>query len=138
MPEIKTRRTDEDPRALIARIEDPQRRDDCTTILNLFQEVTGSKPEVWGDGIVGFGEFRYKSGKNVNDWFLAGFASRKSALTLYLMAFGHYPDLVARLGKLKTAGGCLYVKNLKDVDLDVLREIATRSTAEMRERSLPK
>ena len=136
MAEIKTKKTDADPHAFIASIEDPQRREDCTAIMNLFEEVTGSKPEVWGDGIIGFGEYKYKSGKNVNDWFLAGFAPRKAALTLYLMAFGHYPDLVARLGKLKTAGGCLYVKSLKDIDMSVLREIATRSTDEMRKRSL--
>ena len=66
MAEIKTKKTSEDPRAFIAAIDDPQRRKDCTTLLKMFKDVTGSKPAMWGDGIVGFGEFRYKSGKNVN------------------------------------------------------------------------
>lgn len=135
MAENKTKRTGEDPRGFLARIEDPKRREDCTSILNLLQEVTGTKPEVWGPSIVGFGDFKYKSGKQVNDWFLTGFASRKDAITIYLMSgFSHFPDLMAKLGKFKTGGGCLYVKKLEDIDTSVLREIVKRSTAEMKKR----
>jgi hypothetical protein len=138
MAENKTRKTGEDPREFIARIEDPARRRDCTTILNLLQEVTGSKPEMWGPGIVGFGSYKYKSGKNMNDWFLTGFAARKDALTIYLMSgFGHYPELVGRLGKHKTGVGCLYVKKLDDIDVSVLRELVTVSTADMKKNYLP-
>ena len=64
MAEIKTKKTGEDPRAFIKRIEDPKRREDCTSLLNLLKKVTGSKPEMWGPGIVGFGNIKYKSGKN--------------------------------------------------------------------------
>lgn len=135
MADIKTKKTDEDPRAYIARIEDPKRREDCTTLLNLLEEVTGSKPAMWGERIVGFGDFKYKSGKNLNDWFLTGFATRKDALTIYLISgFGHSPDLMAKLGKYKKGGGCLYVKKLEDIDLPVLRELATRSMADTKKR----
>ena len=56
MAEIKTKKTGEDPRAFIKRIEDSKRREDCTSLLNLFKEVTGSKAVMWGPGIVGFGD----------------------------------------------------------------------------------
>lgn len=133
MPEIKTKKTGEDPGAHIARIEDPKRREDCTTILNLLQEVTGSKPEMWGPGIVGFGNYKYKSGKNVNDWFLTGFSSRKDAITIYLMSgFGRYPELMQQLGKYKTGAGCLYVKKLDDVNMPVLRDLVARATEDLK------
>lgn len=139
MAENKTKETGEDPRAFVAAIQDPTRREDCTTILNLLEEVTGSKPEMWGPGIVGFGEYKYKSGKNVNDWFLTGFASRKGALTIYLMSgYAAYGDLMKRLGNHKTGVGCLYIKKLDDVNMPVLRELVTKSIADFKKNYLSK
>src|ERR687897_624516 len=60
---------------------------------------------------------------------LAGFAPRKAHLVLYLV--GGFEDrhqkLMAGLGPHKTGKGCLYLKTLADVDLDVLRELVDRS-----------
>ena len=45
------------------------------------------------------------------DCFVAGFASRKDALTLYITAgVERFPKLLAKLGKHKAAKGCLYIK----------------------------
>jgi hypothetical protein len=41
--------------------------------------------------------------------------------------FGDYEELRARLGKHTTGKSCLHIKRLADVDLDVLREMLTRS-----------
>ena len=41
---------------------------------------------------------------------------------------------LSRLGKHKTGKGCLYIKNLDDVDRKVLKELIARSVAEMRKR----
>jgi hypothetical protein len=137
MAENKTKKTGEDPLAFIAGIEDPTRRKDCMTIMNLLQDATGSKPEMLGPGIIGFGEYKYKSGKNVNDWFLTGFASRKTALTIYLMSgYAPYGDLMKKLGPHKTGVGCLYIKKLDDVDVNVLRDLVTRSIADFRKNYL--
>ena len=137
MAENKTRKTGEDPRQFIAGIEDPIRRKDCATLLALLEEVTASKAEMWGDSIVGFGEYRYKSGKNINDWFLTGFASRKAALTIYLMSgYDAYSDLMEKLGPHKTGVGCLLIKKLDDIDLSVLRELVARSTADFKKNYL--
>ena len=57
-----------------------------------------------------------------------GFANRKTALTVYIMAgFDTYPDLMAKLGKFKTGKSCLYLKSLDDVDTDVLRRLIRES-----------
>jgi hypothetical protein len=84
---------------------------------------------MWGETIVGFGSYHYKyaSGRE-GDWFLAGFSPRKANLTLYIMSgFSRYDELLADLGKHKTGKSCLYIKTLKDVNPDVLREMIEKS-----------
>lgn len=55
---------------------------------------------MWGDGIVGFGTYRYKyeSGRE-GEWFLTGFSPRKANLTLCIMSgFFRYQELLEKLG----------------------------------------
>lgn len=59
---------------------------------------------------------------------VTGFSSRKSSLTLYIMAgFGRYDELMKKLGKFKTGQSCLYIKRLDDVDQDVLCQLIIAS-----------
>jgi len=131
MSDMKTRPTDADVAGYLARITDASRRADCAALAAMFTEVTGEPPVLWGTSIVGFGTFTYRtSGGKAYDWFPVGFAPRKAELTVYL-ASGHAPhaDLVVRLGKHRTGVGCVYIKRLSDVDIDVLRELVARSWA---------
>jgi hypothetical protein len=50
------------------------------------------------------------------------FSPRKQNLTLYLEGGSTHP-LLSKLGKHKTSKACLYIKTLKDVDLEVLKQI---------------
>lgn len=137
MPEIKTKKTDEDPRAFVGRIDDPQRRDDALRLMKVLQEATGSEPKMWGSAIVGFGDYKYKSGKDVNDWFLTGFAARKAQLTVYLMSgYAPYADIMEKLGKHKTGGSCLYIKKLDDIDTKVLTDLVRKSTTDFKKKYL--
>ena len=138
MAELKTQPTGASVSAFLNAIEDADRRRDCKAIAKLMQKVTKSKPRMFGPSIVGFGEYRYMSaGKRVQDWFLAGFSPRKANLTLYIMGgFKRRPDLMKRLGKFKTGGSCLYLKNLSDVDEKVLASIIEDSNAYMKPRSV--
>jgi len=43
-----------------------------------------------------------------------------------------YADLFVKLGKHKVGKGCLYLKRLSDVDLDVLRKVVGRSVTTSR------
>ncbi len=64
---------------------------------------------------------------------ITGFANRKQSLTLYIMGgFSEFEDLMARLGPHKTGKSCLYVKNLDDIDMKVLRQLVRKSVAYMR------
>lgn len=129
MAELKTKPTHHSVTGFLGRIEDEQRRKDCQTILKLMKETTGAKPRMWGASIVGFGDYHYKyaSGRE-GDWFMIGFSPRKHDLTLYSMAgLGRYEALLKQLGKFKRGKGCLYIKRLEDVDLNVLREFFQQS-----------
>ena len=77
MAENKTKPTPKSVASYLAEIEDPLRQADCNTISAMMEEITGSNPKMWGESIVGFGDYRYKyaSGRE-GDWFLAGFSNR--------------------------------------------------------------
>ncbi len=129
MAELKTQRTGASVDEFIDAVPDESARQDCRTLVDLMRRVTGAEPEMWGDSIVGFGNYhyRYASGRE-NDWFYLGFAPRKRELALYVIAgIEQFEDLLRRLGKYRTGKTCLYVKRLADIDLDVLEEIAAAS-----------
>ncbi|MEA3463291.1 MAG: DUF1801 domain-containing protein [Bacteroidota bacterium] len=129
MAENKTKATTKSVPQFLERIEDPKRRSDCITIAALMKKLTGSEPKMWGDSIVGFGDYRYKyaSGRE-GDWFLAGFSPRKQNLTIYIMGYlEFYSELLEGLGNFKHGKGCLYIKKLEDIDMDVLDSLITTS-----------
>lgn len=134
MSDLKTRPTASSVNAFIDAVDDEHKRADCRVVARMMAEITGAEGVMWGASIVGFGDYhyRYASGRE-GDFFEAGFSPRKRALTIYVMAgFSEYEDLLGALGKYTTGKSCLYVKRLSDVDLDVLREILTRSVAYIR------
>jgi len=137
MAENKTQKTKASVAEFIAGIADDGRRKDCRTVLKLMKEATGAPPRMWGPSIVGFGDWHYKSGSGrEGDWFLAGFSPRKEALTLYLMTgVAPYEALMKKLGKHKTGKGCLYIKQLSDVDPTVLKQLITDSVKVARKRA---
>ena len=99
---------------------------DCMELLNIFTKITGSQPVIWGK-IVGYGKYHYKNKTTEADWFITGFAPRKSEITLYIMGgFGQMTDLMEKLGKHKFSGSCLHIKKLADVDMNVLEQIIIR------------
>lgn len=129
MAELKTRPTDQSVAAFLDAIPDAGRRQDALAVRDMMREVTGAEPRMWGDSIVGFGDYHYKyaSGRE-GDWFRVGFSPRKQNLTLYLTyGYEQHADVLARLGKYKTGKACLYINRLRDVDMAALRELVERA-----------
>jgi hypothetical protein len=129
MTENKTKPNDLSVEAFLDSIEDPVKKADSKTIAALMEELTGAKPKMWGESIVGFGNYRYKyaSGRE-GDWFVAGFSPRKQNLTIYIMGYlEFYTDILENLGKHKHGKGCLYIKRLEDIDMEVMRTIISTS-----------
>lgn len=124
-----TRPHDGDVEAFLAQVPDERRRDDATEMLDLIRGVSGYEPRMWGPSMVGFGRQPYRTadGKE-REWFAVGLSPRKAALTLYgLTSYGSNSDLLDRLGPHTTGKGCLYVKRLDALDLDVLTELVRRA-----------
>lgn len=130
MSELKTKLNDASVEDFLNRVPDEKKRKDSFIILEMFKEITGEPPRMWGDSIVGFGSYHYKSerSKQEGDWLRTGFSPRKQSLTLYLTyGFEPYAELLGRLGKHKTGKGCLYINKLEDVDLEVLRQLVAEA-----------
>ena len=129
MAELKTKPNRKSVKKFLDGVENEGRREDAWKVLALMEEVTGEKPAMWGDSIVGFGKYRYRyaSGRE-GEWHLTGFSPRKANLTLYIMSgFTRFDELLGQLGKHKLGKSCLYLKRLDDVDMGVLRELVEAS-----------
>jgi len=134
MADNKTRPTGASVSAFINAIEEPQTRADVRKVAAMIKKATGSRPKLWGAGIVGYGSYRYRyaSGRE-GEFMITGFSPRKQALTIYIMpGFSRYDALMARLGKYRTGKSCLYLRRLADVDEAVLQQLITQSVADMR------
>jgi hypothetical protein len=129
MAEAKLKPTDQSVAALLDKIPDEARRTECHELVGLMKRVTNADPKIWGSGLIGFGNYHYKyASGHEGDCFIAGFAPRKTALTLYITAgVERFPKLLAKLGKHKAGKGCLYIKKLDDVNLDVLEDLVSKS-----------
>lgn len=109
----------------INKIADEAKRNDAFRLVDIFKNQTGFEAKLWGPSIIGFGSYRYKyASGHAGDAPLVAFSPRATAISLYL----HLPaeqreDLLQKLGKTKSGKGCIYVKKLSDINLDVLNEL---------------
>ncbi len=134
MAELKTKENDASVTDYINATGDEKVIADSHTLVKLMQKATGEAPKMWGDKIIGFGKYQYKSAATgkVGDWFVMGFAPRKAAFAVYLMS-GYTPKVKAcldKLGKHKIAGSCIHIKRLSDVDANVLEELIETAAKE--------
>ncbi len=133
MSELKTKETNKSVTRFLGTIADETKRNDCLELLAMMEEITNSKAKMWGDTIVGFGNYHYKyaSGRE-GDWFVTGFSPRKQNLTIYIMpGFSNYETLMTKIGKHKTSKSCLYVKRLDDLDRKILKRLVAQSVKQM-------
>ena|SRR6266545_3904607 len=136
MTENKTKATGSSVEHYFSTIADEARRSDCEALARLMTRATNHQPAMWGASIVGFGSYHYKyeSGRE-GDSCLTGFSSRKSDIAIYLVAgVLEQKGLLSKLGKHKVGKGCLYVRQLSDVNLKVLEQLAAAAVAERKRR----
>lgn len=122
--EIKTRPTEQDVQAFLESATPAKRRTDGLALAELFRDVTGVAPVMWGPSLVGYGSYRYVSPsnpRNRGDWPKTGFSPRKAQLSVYgLTDLPEGAALLPSLGTYTEGAGCVYVRKLEDIDLDVL------------------
>ncbi len=131
MAEAKTRKTKASVSEYLAKAASGDRLADAKKLVRIMSAVTGDRAAMWGPSIVGFGAYTltYASGRTA-EWPVAAFSPRKPATVVYISrGFKKYDALMKKLGKYKMSGGCLHIKSLADVDVDVLTEVIAESVA---------
>jgi hypothetical protein len=104
-----------------------QRLNDILIIVEMMEKITQRKPEMWGT-IIGFGSLHYvyKTGHS-GDMPILGLANRKQAITLYLSSEIGKFNLLGNLGKHTIGVGCLYIKKLSDINLNILEQLMQKA-----------
>lgn len=121
----KTQPTEIAVSEFLAGVEPKRRAEDGQRLNQLFRNVTGYEPRMWGPSIIGYGRYHYvyASGRD-GDFLATGFSPRKAALSIYIMpGYTDFSEILMRLGKHRIGKSCLYVNKLADIDLGVLAEL---------------
>lgn len=128
MAELKTKENEVSVQDFLSKSEDKVHQD-CNTVIAIMEKVSGKEAKMWGTAIVGFDSYHYKyDSGHEGDMCLIGFSPRKANITLYVLCgFPEQNELLLKLGKHKASGGCLHIKKLDDVKLDVLETIIGHS-----------
>ena len=123
--DTKTHTTPVDPRSFIEAVDQPVRRADALVLDDLYRRITGWRPRMWGQTIVGYGSYHYVYDRGrEGDSLAAGFSPRKPNLSLYIVpGYQDYDAILSRLGKYKMCKSCLYINELSDVGMGVLEEL---------------
>ena len=132
----KTKPTSISVPAFLDACTDETRRTDAKVLMALMQKVTGCEPAMWGPSIIGFDSYHYiyASGRE-GDMPIVGFSPRRAANVLYgTIGFDGCEALLAKLGKYSTGKGCLYIKRLSEVDMNVLETLVEDAVAATRAR----
>ncbi len=127
MTELKTKQHDANVIDFIDSFTHTEKmKQDSVELLQLMQAVSGYEPKMWGNSIIGFGKYHYKSERSQQqgDWPLIGFSPRKAAISLYVYnGCDEQDELLKKLGKFKMGKACIYVKKLSDINKNVLAEL---------------
>lgn len=142
MSTLKTLPNDANVHDFINSVIESDKKKDSFELLKIFEGITNEKPRMWGTSIIGFGMYHYKSerSRQEGDWPLTAFSPRKQNLTLYFISgfSDEYKDLLNELGKHTTSMGCLYIKRLSDINIDVLKELIKRAYTDAKLKLLKK
>ncbi|GAA5196140.1 DUF1801 domain-containing protein [Microbacterium jejuense] len=105
------------------------RQRDARTLVGLMRRVTGHEPVLQHPGMIGFGRYHYEyASGHSGDAAAAGFAPRRTATVVYLSdGVEAHADALSRLGPHTSGVGCLYLKSLDAIDLDVLEAVVRSS-----------
>ncbi|WP_087972770.1 DUF1801 domain-containing protein [Oceanobacillus rekensis] len=129
MYELKTKENDNSVIEFIENVDSPKKREDAYRLLDIFTETTGFKAKMWGPSIIGFGSYHYKyESGHEGDAPLVGFSPRKAKHSLYFATGDdRRADLLKDFGKHTTGKACVYINNVADIDIDVLKALINRS-----------
>lgn len=138
MAELKTKPNDKDVFEFIKVFANTeQKREDSLELVKMMQDMTGQPPKMWGDSMIGFGVYHYKSerSKQEGDWPLLAFSPRKAAISLYVYTGDPEQEyLLNDLGKFTMGKACIYVKKLSDINKEALIKLMHSTVLYLKDR----
>lgn len=133
-------RSDTSPDDFLASLPDDVKADLVALDAAISDVMTGTERVLWEgrfwggseQRIIGYGEYRYTDSRGkTGEWFVAGLASQKNYITVFVNAAadGEYlaESYAGRIGKAKIGRSTVSFKRLSDIDLDVLKQLLTRA-----------
>jgi len=118
--------TNQEIKSFIDELSEP-RKSEILKLCDIMHKVTKKEPKLWGT-IIGFGSLHYKyPTRREGDMPIIGLASRKNAITLYLSYDIEKYEELKNLGKYTHGKGCLYIKKLMDVNLNILEDLISHA-----------
>jgi hypothetical protein len=134
MAKKKTAETAQSVTGFIKKVADETKRDDSYEIIKLMSKETGLKPKMWGPSIIGFGTYHYKyDSGHEGDAPRIAFSPRSTAIVLYMASdLKKKEAFLKKFGKHKTTKGCVYIKKLADINMEVLKEMIAHSVSYMK------
>ena len=118
----------------IAAIKDDKRRAEALRLDEIFRDVTGWQPKLWGQ-LIGYGQYHYvyDSGRE-GDFLATGFAPRAREFSLHILpGYSEFPEIAARLGPHRRGKSCWYIKSLEKTDEAALRDLIRAGLADLAE-----
>ena len=135
MYKVKTHVEDRDVLDFIESVPNPRRREEARRLLEIFSETTQMTPRMWGETMIGFGQYhyRYASGHE-GDAMMLGFSPRKAKISLYLAIYTKEgEELLEALGKTTHGKVCVYVNKMEDIQEEILKKLIEYTVAYMEE-----
>jgi hypothetical protein len=132
----KTTETNNSVDDFLNAVADETKRKDSFELVKLMKQHTGFEAKMWGPAIVGFGSYHYKyaSGRE-GDAPLVGFSPRAKEISLYFaQEFTEKEKLLQHFGKHRTGAGCVYIKKLQDINIEVLAKLIRASVSYLQEK----
>lgn len=111
------------------------RRGEARILIEKISNITGLQPVMWGPSIIGFGQqhYKYASGRQ-GEMPMLSFSPRKTNITIYFSeGFEDYASELLALGKHKQSVSCLYIPQLKGIDMNILEEMLQKSWSQIKQ-----
>lgn len=127
--QAKTTETTLSVKDFIKKIPEAERQKDALAIVDIMEKQSGFPAKMWGPAIIGFGTYHYKyESGHEGDAPLIGFSPRKAEFALYLSsAFEKREELLKQFGKHKSGKACIYLKNIEDINVAMLKKMIAAS-----------
>lgn len=120
------------PKDYIDSIDEP-RKSEMKELDALIRKAAPSlKPQMLS-GMLGYGKYHYKSKSREGDWCAVLLSSRKQYISLYVCVTDGKKYLAEeyqkKLPKADIGKSCIRFKTLKDIDVEILKEMLKKAAA---------